>query len=146
SQREGKIMMIGTELRAGEKYPETMLYQHFDPSAKPGNQKVMVRPVVPGDRVEKGQLVVILDDQEARAEYMSRLFAKDAAHYDSDAAKATLDILVQDQERKRALFKARDPAVSEFEVKKAELDVVRGNAEWEKKKADEIKAQSDLEK
>src|SRR5262249_41471238 len=86
SRKDGQILFIGTEAKAGE----PVVYQHLDPYSQTGQMKPYKR-LVPGDRVEAGALVVMLDDLEALAEYRIHEAAGLSADQAVMSALATLD-------------------------------------------------------
>lgn len=84
--------------------------------------RIVEMPVYPGDRVERGQLVVRLDPP-AGSEYAARL---EAARYSAQAAARSADMAASEREQKAAQLKATaaaaQAAVSEVEAAKAQLD------------------------
>jgi biotin carboxyl carrier protein len=61
SQRDGMVLVIGTELREGEKVPADRLF-----TVKVGGSERKYRRLVPGDHVQEGQILAQLDDRLAR--------------------------------------------------------------------------------
>ena len=89
--------------------------------------------------------MVLLDDQEALAEYQAKVAGNEAAASAVLAAKATVKLLENLRDNTRLLYN-NGKGTSEYEVHKAELDVVRAKAESEEKWALQIKAGSEMDK
>jgi WD40 repeat protein len=125
TQRDGKILFIGTEYKPGEVVMDSSkLYRHRDK---------VYRPLEPGNRVEKGQLVMILDDAEANAELELRRAASvssEAIHQKSqEVLNATIDIY----KAKKKLNEEKglsylELVTSYIEMKRAEATVADSNA------------------
>src|SRR5262249_7562144 len=97
SRRDGQILFIGTEAKAGE--PATN--QHLDPYT---GQMKQYKRLIPGDRVEAGALVVMLDDAEALAEFRIHEAAAVSADQAVKAAVATLAAATELRDTHESLF------------------------------------------
>src|SRR5262249_32551066 len=117
SMRDGVVVVIGTEIKEGEKVPPDRIV-----TAKVGNDVKKFRRLKPGDRVEPGQLLGLLDDRLARDDYAIK--KRKVAVAEAELAAATkireeAQVRYNTQERLRGLG-ARG-ATSEEDVRAAKL-------------------------
>ena len=129
SQRDGVLLVVGTDLKEGAKVPADQLV-----TIKDGGQTKTYRRLREGDVVEEGQLLARVDDRLARLDV-------DVARSKLDAARAELVTAVKSKEeadhRYQALTKLRAAAaVSEEELDVAKLNTERYAGEVEVKEAE----------
>src|SRR5262249_30233736 len=74
SQHDGILLMVGTEIKDGEKVPEDQVV-----SVKIGGETRKYRKLREGDAVEEGQLLGLVDDTLAREELAIKKAKLDAA-------------------------------------------------------------------
>jgi multidrug efflux pump subunit AcrA (membrane-fusion protein) len=86
SQRDGILLVIGTDLKPGEKVPPDQVVV-----VKAGDEETKYRRLREGDTVEEGQLLARVDDTLARDEVAGRRAAVDAARADWQASVKTRD-------------------------------------------------------
>jgi WD40 repeat protein len=139
SERDGKILFIGTEAGPGGAAD----YQRVDPYT--GAMKPY-RKLGPGARIEKGHLVVHLDDQEALAEFRIHEANTKSAEQAVKAAEAILKAAMTLRDKHEVLYEKAQNVVSELELLKARLEVDRSQADFEEKKALRTKAEKEKEK
>jgi WD40 repeat protein len=133
AQRDGKIMIIGREVREGEKVDPSEVYTH----PVTGKQ---YRMLYPGDAVKKGDMVVLLDDQEAAAEFRISDSAVGFAAADAASAKYTEEYYKINLEKYEELFKKFTNATNEMEVRKSKAEYERSKADAAGKDAAKTKA------
>jgi len=143
SQRDGILLVVGTEIKDGEKVPEDQVV-----SVKVAGETRKYRRLREGDSLEEGQLLGLVDDTLARDELAikkSKLDASKAALQASiktrDEAEQRYQTLVQlkaqaaiSQEEFRAAKLTWDRSVYEVYSKEAEVKV----AEQEAKQAETL--------
>jgi RNA polymerase sigma factor (sigma-70 family) len=84
SEREGVLVLVGSEIKEGEKVPPEDTV-----TLKVGNEKKTYRRLAEGDLVEEGQLLAKVDDRLARADLAVKQARIDAAEADLRAAAKT---------------------------------------------------------
>ena len=137
SQRDGKIMVIGRELQPGEKVDPRDIYVH--PATKKEYRLLHV-----GAPVKKDDLVVLLDDQEAAADYAIQLATVKAALADANSAGFTEDYYKIQMEKTQDLFKKG--GTTDQEVRKSEAEYQRSKADHSSKDAAYTKAVEEKKK
>jgi WD40 repeat protein len=137
AQRDGKIKIIGREIRAGEKVNPNEVYVH-------PVTKVQYRALYPGDAVKKGDMVVLLDDQEAAADFAIQSAAVEAAIADAESAKYTTEYYKIQMEKTVDLYKKG--GTTDQEVRKSEAEFQRSRADKASKEAGKTKADGEKEK
>jgi RNA polymerase sigma factor (sigma-70 family) len=86
SPTAGILVFIGTEVKPGEKIPAASVV-----SCKVGKKEWTYRPLREGDRVERGQMLAVLDDTLVRLELAGEEAKRTAAEADLQASKATYE-------------------------------------------------------
>jgi multidrug efflux pump subunit AcrA (membrane-fusion protein) len=114
SQRDGVLLVIGTEIKPGEKVPPDQVVV-----VKVGDEQMKYRRLREGDTVEEGQLLARVDDALARDEAASKKAAVDAAKAEWEASIRTRDEAL---ERYKTLDRIHHKPVGEDMV----LDDLRG--------------------
>ncbi|MFL5342175.1 MAG: hypothetical protein ACJ8F7_18670 [Gemmataceae bacterium] len=147
AQRDGKIMLIGTEIQPGEVVPKghqvfTHPYKRDPKTGKPTEKRY--RELTPGEQVAAGQVVMVLDDREAMAEYDIHFAAVPPAHEEVKAAETTVAALKEILARHIQI--AGNNSVGTVEVLKAKVDVARAESDLATKNAALVKAQEELKK
>ena len=142
SQRDGKILFIGTELKDGENpLPGRTIYVHpYKGKAK------RYQSLQPGVEVVADQLVMVLDDREAQAEYDIHASAVQPAADELKSAEFTLASVDEILQRYLELERKSGGTASNVEVLKAKVDVARASSDVATKKAALTKAQEELKK
>jgi WD40 repeat protein len=134
SKNDGRILQFCTEILPGEaKPPKDQIFEH--PSGKDPNVKVQYRILHEGDTIRPGQLIAILDNALARANYLS--------------AKAAV---IANEAKKVAAIEVYNAALAEYEMyvrlhktnSAPESDVRRNYAQKERAKADIADAEGQL--
>jgi multidrug efflux pump subunit AcrA (membrane-fusion protein) len=117
SQREGILLVIGREIRPGERVPtnQTVI-------VSVGGEPKHFRRLKVGDKVEEGQLLARVDDRLARDEVAIKEAKCIASEADMQAAEATRDEAQSRFDRVSALHRA---VVAEEDRRGAKLTWVR---------------------
>src|SRR5262249_44882154 len=84
SRHSGVILLIGTEIKEGEKVPADQLI-----TAEVDGQAKKYRQLKVGDKIEKGQLLARLDDRLARLQLAVKEAKVQAARADLELAEKT---------------------------------------------------------
>lgn len=107
SQRDGILLLTGTEIQPGEKVPNNRMVK-----VRSGGQEITYRRWREGDRVEEGQLLARLDDRLARDEVAIKRTRLVASEAELIAALKTRDEAKARFERYQELAKrgALDPS------------------------------------
>jgi RNA polymerase sigma factor (sigma-70 family) len=113
SQRDGVLLVFGTEVKHGQKVPSSRLV-----TMPIGGEARQFQRFHEGDSVEPGQLVAQLDDQLART-----AAAKRQAKLLASEAELTASIKVRDEAKLRYETQARlaGPAASDEDIRAAKL-------------------------
>jgi RNA polymerase sigma factor (sigma-70 family) len=138
SQREGQIVVIGTEIKPGEKVPAAQIV-----AVKLGSVEVKYRRLRAGDVVEAGQMVGRVDDQLARDDLRIREAKVKVAVAEVVTAEKTRDEAQKRQKTAEQLF-ARG-AISFEESRAAQLTHARYEAEVAAKRGAVAVAQLEVE-
>jgi WD40 repeat protein len=138
AQRDGVLMFIGSECRQGENVPK-------DDQCVNGGK--VFRRLKEGDRVEKDQLISLVDDTLAKAEVASKEAKEVAAEKDRLASEKTRDEAYQRYYTQLKLYgqgSGRGAATSEEEVRGAKLAWVRYDYETQSKEQAIVVAKAEL--
>jgi RNA polymerase sigma factor (sigma-70 family) len=140
SQRDGVLLVIGTEIKPGDKVPPDQVV-----TVKIGDEQVKYRRLREGDMVEEGQLLARVDDALARDEAASKRAAVDAAKADWEASVKTRDEALERYKTLEKLLRGNAPAqVSTEDVRGARLTYDRYFYEELSKKAAIARAEAEL--
>jgi RNA polymerase sigma factor (sigma-70 family) len=140
SQRDGVLLVIGTEIKPGEKVPPDQVVV-----VKIGDEQTKYRRLREGDRVEEGQLLARVDDALARDEAASKKAAVDAARAEWEASAKTRDEALERFKTLEKLLKGTAPGtVSMEDVRAAKLTYDRYFYEEISKKAAIARAEAEL--
>jgi multidrug efflux pump subunit AcrA (membrane-fusion protein) len=110
SQREGVLLVLGTEVKDGEKVPAGRLV-----TIKVGEEEKKYRRLRVGDAVEEGQLLARVDDQAARDALAIKVQEVEAARADQKASLKTRDEAEQRYRTLERLNNAAAPGVRSME-------------------------------
>jgi RNA polymerase sigma factor (sigma-70 family) len=138
SRRDGVLLVIGTEIKEGEKVPPGDII-----ILKVGGEQTKYRRLREGDVVEEGQLLARLDDDLARDEVLSKKTTVNAAKAEWEASVKTRDEAL---ERYKTLQKLATPptTVSLEDLRGAKLTYDRYFFEEIGKKEAIAKAEAEL--
>ncbi|HVS37999.1 MAG TPA: sigma-70 family RNA polymerase sigma factor [Gemmataceae bacterium] len=138
AQRDGVLLIVGTEIKEGEKVPADRVVV-----AKIGGEEKRYRRLMEGDAVEEGQLLARLDDRLARLDVEEKKDRVEAAEADVRAALKTKE---EAERRLQGLSELRkNNVVSDEEFNSARLSAER-SAEEVKGKAAALKgAEAELQ-
>ncbi len=99
AQRDGQVLMIGTEIKDGEIVPADDII-----TIKTDGKERRFRRLKVGDKVAEGQLIGLLDDRLARLEVQSRKAKVQAAEADRLASEKTKDVAAEELKRLQRLL------------------------------------------
>lgn len=140
SPREGLILAIGTEIKEGDKVPADRVEE-----VKSGNTTRRFRILREGDAVQKGQVLVQLDDRLSRIDIGIKQAKIESAEAEAVASEKTRDEAYQrylTQERK---YKESNKATSLEDLRGSKLTHERYKQEVVGKKANVKVAQLEVE-
>lgn len=131
SQRDSKILWIGTEIKPGEPEPadKANIYTHHDKK---------YRRLEVGEHVDGGQIVMLLDDSEAYA-------MMEASRVEMLAAEVVLEKARQVRKNTEEIYRAKydqwkaNGSFSNLELKQSEI-------EWRRAQATEAQQEADYKK
>ncbi len=89
--------------------------------------RIVEMPVEPGDFVEKGELLVQLEDQDFQADLESSMARLGAEQARLEATRATYVNAVSEWERAKTLFESQDLSKAELDSAEAELNRAEAN-------------------
>ena len=118
SQRDGVLLVVGTEIKKGEKVPTDRIV-----TVKQNGQATTYRRLREGDAVEEGQLLARVDDRLARLDL-------DVARSKLEGAAAELGAAAKTKEEAERRYQTvsklnANKAVSEEELSTAKLNAKR---------------------
>jgi RNA polymerase sigma factor (sigma-70 family) len=116
SQRDGVLVLVGTEIKKDETVPPELLV-----TLTSGGETTNYRRLRAGDKVEKGQLLGRIDDRLARDELASRKTKLTAAEADQQASLKTRDEAEQRYITLRELNRKQPGTVSTEDVRGGKL-------------------------
>jgi RNA polymerase sigma factor (sigma-70 family) len=135
AQRDGVLLVVGTEIKEGEKVPADRVVV-----VKIDGQEKRYRRLLEGDAVEEGQLLARLDGRLARLDLET---AEDKVRAAEAALQTTVKVLEETRRRRERLGKVGN-AVSSEEIDAAQLETARAEGDEQIKKAELQEAQTQL--
>jgi RNA polymerase sigma factor (sigma-70 family) len=140
SPRDGILVLMGTEVKEGEKVPPAQLIK-----VKVGNEEKAYRRLRVGDQAKEGQLLARLDDRLARAEVEIRSSKVEAAEAEHRASEKTREEAKKRFDGIQATIRAVPSAISKDEQRAVELTWQRYIEEEKAKEAGVRQAKHELE-
>jgi multidrug efflux pump subunit AcrA (membrane-fusion protein) len=139
SQRDGVLLVIGTDIKPGQKVPPDQIVV-----VTVGDEETKYRRLREGDPVEEGQLLARVDDRLARAEVASKKAAVEAAKAEWEASVKIRDEASERYRTTSRRYEGGPGNVSVEEVRGAKLAYDRYVFEEIAKKAAIAKAEAEL--
>jgi RNA polymerase sigma factor (sigma-70 family) len=139
SQRDGVLLVIGTEIKEGERVPAEQLIV-----VKVEGEEKKYRQLREGDTVKEGQLLARVDDTLARDELASKKAAVDAAKAEWEASVRTRDEALERYKTVEKTARANAGVVSMEDLRAAKLTYDRYFFEEISKKAAITRAEAEL--
>lgn len=136
SQIDGRILVFGTEPDAGDTNPKGLVLHPVDKTK-------FFRPLRDGERVRKNQLIAVLDDKDAFMQVKVAESQVEVAVEEEKSAENTRELALDYFKKQEALYMTKQ-GVSEFEYKKAKLDMLRSEADRNAKRATVAKAKEEV--